>query len=490
MRSEVDVAVVGGGPVGWMVACELALGGVRVSVHERRTERVSQSRALTLHPRSLEILALRGLADRFLARGRPLPLGHYAQLDTRLDFSPLDTAFPYTLFIPQSQTEALLEERARELGVDIQRGCRVTDLREDAEGVDLEGTREGGDTFQVRARYVVGADGARSAVRTLAGIAFPGTPATRSMMLGDVVLATPPATPGWSTVTAAGGMMLAPLGDGLHHRLVVNDPRRAGAPLSEPVTLEELAGSVRAIADTDFGMHSPRWLSRFGDETRLAATYRAGRVFLAGDAAHIHLPAGGQGLNVGLQDAMNLGWKLAGVLRGRAPDALLDSYHRERHGVGARLLRNTLSQTALLSDFGPAGLALREAVSGLLTLPEANRRLAEQIAAFDVAYAGSFLPAPPGVEGTGGLVGRRLPELTLRGPRGEVRSLYALMHEGRWLVLQRESTAPRPALSSAWADWTTVVTADVPERAGEWGTWSSLWVRPDGHVGYVDRGRG
>jgi len=487
MRSTVDVAVVGGGPVGWMVACELALAGVSVSVHERRTERVKQSRAMTLHPRSLEILALRGLADRFLARGRPLPTAHYGVLDTRLDFSALDTAFPFTLFIPQAITEALLEERARELGVDIHRGHQVTGLRQDPEGVDVEGTLEGG-TFRVRARYVVGADGARSTVRTLADIPFQGTEATMSLLLGDVVLGTPPVQPAWTTVNEHGTLMVAPLGDGRHHRVVMNDPLRSGVPVSEPVTLEELARSLRSIDGSDFGMHSPLWLSRFGNETKLAATYRSGRVFLAGDAAHIHLPAGGQGLNVGLQDAMNLGWKLAGVLRGLAPEALLDSYHRERHPVGASLLRNTLSQTALMSTFDPAGLALRETLSGLLTLPDANRKLAEQIAALDVAYAEPPLPAPPGPDKVSGLPGGRLPDLTLRGTKGASHSLYSLMHEGRWLLLRRENSAPRPALTAAWADWTNVVTADIPAREKDWGEWTSLWVRPDGHLGYVAHG--
>ncbi|WP_224370744.1 FAD-dependent oxidoreductase [Hyalangium versicolor] len=483
-HEEVDVAVVGGGPVGWMLASELALGGVKVRVLERRTERVRQSRALTLHPRTLEVLALRGVVDRFLARGRPLPAAHYGVLDTRLDFSVLDTAFPFTLFIPQAETEALLEERARELGVDIRRGHVVTGLQQDSERVELEGTCDSG-TFRVRARYVVGADGARSAVRALAGIPFPGTDSTMSLMLGDVVLAEPPSQPAISRVNQDGCLMVAPVGDGLHHRIVAVDPERTAVPQSEPVRLEELAHAARKVIGTDFGMCRPFWLSRFGNETRQATTYRQGRVFLAGDAAHIHMPAGGQGLNVGVQDAMNLGWKLAGVVRGIAPESLLDSYHRERHPVGARLIQNTLSQTALTCAFSPAGLALRETLSSLLHIPAANRALAEQISAVDVAYPDAPLPAPLGMDAAPRLVGKRLPDLGLHLDDGSRRPLYSLMHEGRWLLLQRSAASSRPALEGPWAKWTSVVSAELQGGTEELRPWSSMLIRPDGHVGYV-----
>ncbi|MDC0710593.1 FAD-dependent monooxygenase [Stigmatella sp. ncwal1] len=485
-RDAGEVAVVGGGPVGLMVACELALAGVAVSVFERRTERVQQSRALSLHPRSLEVLALRGLADRFMARGQRLPNGHYAVLETRLDFSVLETAFPFSLFIPQTVTEALLEERARELGVNIHRGHLITRLQQSPEEVHLEGTGGGG-TFRAAARYVVGADGARSAVRTLAGIPFPGADATMSLVLGDVVLTEPLPHPALTLSSPKGVLLLAPLGDGIHHRAVVFDPERTKVPLSEPVTLEELARSVRAIAGTDFGMKTPFWLSRFGNETRHATTYREGRVFLAGDAAHVHLPAGGQGLNVGLQDAMNLGWKLVGVLRGLAPEPLLDSYQRERHPVGAHLLQNTLSQSALLHATHPEGQALRASVSKLLTLPAANRMLAEQIAAFDVAYPDPVLPAPPGMEAVPEVTGKRLPDFALRCEDGVTRRLYSLMHEGRWLMLRRPSAPHREPQAAPWGAWTSAVTAEPEGGPEELRPWQSLLVRPDGRIGYVAR---
>ncbi|EYF01411.1 FAD-dependent monooxygenase [Chondromyces apiculatus] len=484
-RYEADVAVAGGGPVGLMVACELALSGMKVAVFERRVARVEQSRALTLHPRSLEILALRGLVERFRERGHPIPVAHYAALDTRLDLSALDSSFRFTLFIPQALTEALLEARALELGVDLHRGHLVTGVGEGDGAVEVEGTC-GGDTFAVKARALVGADGARSAVRKLAGIPFPGTEATASLMLGDVVLTEPPPSAPLSALNTGGNLLLVPLGDGVHHRLVVVDPERLDVPLSEPVTLEELSRATRKIVGTDFGMTRPFWLSRFGNETRQAATYREGWVFLAGDAAHVHLPAGGQGLNVGLQDAMNLGWKLAGVLRGLAPASLLDTYQEERHPVGARLLQDTLSQTALLLAFDPAGLALRATLSRLLTTPEANRMLAAQISGCDVVYPDPVLPAPPGMEVAPGLTGRRLPRCGLRLEDGAEVSPFTLFREGRWVLLRRPGTHA-PALPEPWARWTSVVTATVDGGGEGLQGWSSILLRPDGRVGYVAR---
>ncbi|MBN8232273.1 FAD-dependent monooxygenase [Corallococcus macrosporus] len=477
MAEVLDVAVVGGGPTGLWLACELALAGVRVEVFERRTEAVRESRALTLHPRSLEVLALRGLEGRFLARGRPLPTGHFAMLDTRLDFSVLDTRFPYTLFLPQAVTEALLEERARELGVAVRRGHTVEALRQDGEGVDLEGATAAG-TFRIRARFVVGADGARSAVRRLAGIPFPGTDVTRTAMLGDVTLGSPPAQPAIGIANERGGVMVVPMAPGVH-RLVVNDPLREKAPVREPVTLEELRECTLRIAGTDFGMRDPQWLSRFGNETRLAERYRDGRVLLAGDAAHIHFPAGGQGLNVGLQDAMNLGWKLAAVVKDGAPEALLDSYSRERRPVGEALIHNTLAQTALMGATRET-LALRAMMSDLLREPRLNRQLADNIGALDVAYAPLEVPAPE-VSLLPEWSGRRLSDMEL----GTDTRLYAALHPGRWLLLGlgEDASRPLPRWEPGWPSQVTTLRARVG-RADLEGVGGML-VRPDGHVGWA-----
>jgi 2-polyprenyl-6-methoxyphenol hydroxylase-like FAD-dependent oxidoreductase len=277
----VDVLVVGGGPVGLMTACELRLQGLRVMVCERRETRTPQSRALTIHGRSLEVLALRGVAQRFTALGRPIPVGHYGALDTRLDFSVFDSTFPYTLFLPQTTTEALLEEWAIELGVIIHRGQCVMEVEQDAHSVRVAyGNQRTSSVNVVKCKFVVGADGARSAVRHAAGIDFEGQPTTMTAMLGDVVLAAPPASPVLSACNSAGCMLLAPLGDGIHHRIVIIDHQRTDVPQSEAVTLDELAASTRRVSGQDFGLHDPIWLSRFGNETRLAATYRRGAFFL------------------------------------------------------------------------------------------------------------------------------------------------------------------------------------------------------------------
>lgn len=481
MAEVLDVAVVGGGPTGLWLACELALAGVRVELFERRVEAVRESRALTLHPRSLEVLALRGLEDRFLKRGRPLPTGHFAMLDTRLDFSVLDTRFPYTLFLPQAVTEALLEERARELGVAVRRGHVVEALRQDDEGVDVEGSTNEG-TFRIRARFVVGADGARSAVRRLSGIPFPGTDVTCTAMLGDVTLGAPPAQPALGIANERGGVMVVPMAPGVH-RIVVTDPLREKAPVREPVTLEELRESTLRIAGSDFGMREPRWLSRFGNETRLAERYREGRVLLAGDAAHIHFPAGGQGLNVGLQDAMNLGWKLAAVVKDGAPEALLDSYSRERRPVGEALIHNTLAQTALMGATRET-LALRELLSGLLREPRLNRQLADNIGALDVGYAPLDVPAP---RTPSPLLpewcGRRLSDVEF----GADTRLYAALHPGRWLLLGlgEDDSRPLPRWEPGWPSQVTTLRARGRVGRGDLEGVGGMLVRPDGHVGWA-----
>lgn len=484
MTDVVEVAVVGAGPTGLMLACELRLAGISVRIFERRREPVRQSRALTLHPRSLEVLALRGWHERLMARGRPLPTGHFALLDTRLDFSVLDTSFPFTLFVSQMETELLLEEKARELGVDLRRGHEVRELRQDADGVELAGVGDE-QAFRCRARYVVGADGARSIVRQRAGIGFVGTDTHLTAMLGDVMLHEPPRSPLISVVNERGCALLVPLGSGVY-RVIVIDPERSLVPLKEPVTLDELRHSITRILGTDHGMSAPQWLSRFGNETRIAETYQAGRVLLAGDAAHIHFPAGGQGLNVGVQDAMNLGWKLAGVLRDLAPPSLLESYHRERHPVGRALLRNTEAQTALMGS-SPSTLALRELLSELLKTPALNRPLAEHLGGMDVAYARLDLPLPRH-EGTllEAWSGRRLPDLRLALPGGAVRGLYSFMHEGKWLWLNLQETSSATApMDPRWGRWANVVQASLGDQHGELRGLSGLLLRPDGHVGWA-----
>ncbi len=308
MENYYDVAVVGGGPVGLMTACELAIQGVKVVVLERRLNRIKNSRALTLHPRSLELMAMRGIENRFLSRGKKLDTSHFAALDTRLNFKNLDTDFPYTLFIPQSITEEILEERALELGVDIKRAHTLKDIKQYETFVQLE--IEQAETInKIEVPYVVGTDGARSAVRELSHIPFNGTDTTTTAILGDVILEDVPDNPFFSTSNINGLIIMVPLAPNVF-RFAIVDPKNQTIPVHVAVTEKELIDSIYSITGKHIQIKSSIWLSRFGNATKLANTYQHMRVFLAGDAAHIHFPAGGQGLNVGLQDAFNLGWKL------------------------------------------------------------------------------------------------------------------------------------------------------------------------------------
>lgn len=487
MKSDaVDVIVVGAGPVGLTLACELRLAGLRVVVLERRAEPVKQSRALTMHGRTVEMLALRGVAERFVARGMKIPTGHFASLATRLDFSVIDTTHPYTLFIPQSLTEQLLEQWAQELGVDVRRNATASHIAETSADVSVTG-QQNGQPFVLSASYLVGADGARSMVRQHAGIAFDGLPPTKTAMLGDVRLGTPLPTPAFNTCNAAGGLMIVPIGDGLH-RVIVIDTDRADLPATTPVTLDELSQAVHRVAGDDFAMHAPQWLSRFSNESRLADAYRKQRILLAGDAAHIHFPAGGQGMNVGMQDAMNLGWKLAGVVNGHAPESLLDSYQHERQAIGKALYQNTLAQGALMTNaFDPAGQALRETVSDMLKIPTLNAALAHELSGFGIRYPAPLVGVAQGWTALPDWIGRRLPDWPLQRDDGTPCSLFTFMRRGRWLLLQLtndEVANYSPQLDARWMD-RIKATANIQQSlAGV----HALLIRPDGHVDHAVAG--
>ncbi|WP_275558434.1 FAD-dependent monooxygenase [Streptomyces sp. 5-6(2022)] len=478
-----DVVVVGAGPVGLLLAAELRLVGVDVTVIERAAARSPHSKALTLHPRSLEVLAMRGLAEPFVREGVPVPTGHYGGLPVRLDFSVLDTRFPYTLVLPQLRTEQLLEERLRALGGEIRWRHRALEVRQDADGAEVDVAGPDG-TYTLRAAWVVGCDGAGSAVRTSAGIDFPGTRATATGVLGDVVLDAPPSVP--SVDNEHGGFLIVPLADG-HHRIAGSTRESLTIPADRPLTFDELRGAVRQVAGTDFGMRAPRWLSRFGNAARQAARYRDGRVLLAGDAAHMHMPMGGQGLNVGLQDAFNLGWKLAAVCQGRAPDGLLDTYHAERHPVGAALLENTQAQTVLGATHTPDVRALRSVFSRLLAAhPAVNRQFAGELSALDVAY-----PA----DGAGDrFTGTRAPDVGLDGAPEP--SLYPLLADGRFVLLHLGSGGVGPDGADARAtadaiagspDRIRAVTARPTTTHDGWAGRRTVLVRPDGHVAWTPR---
>lgn len=468
------VVIAGGGPVGLWLAAELRLGGISVTVVEERTEIDGRSKALTIHPRTIEVLASRGAHRPLLAEGQPIPGGHFGILEDRLDFRELDTPFPYTLALPQARTEELLQERALGLGATIRRGDRVTGFTEHERSVTVrvEG-REG--SYEMEAAYLVGCDGTRSTVRATAGIDFPGTPATVLGWLGDVVLDNPP-PPGFSSFTLQGGVMVAPLPDG-RFRVVGVSPDGLTAEWPGDLTMDELRDKTVAIAGDDFGMRDPSWLSRFGNATRLAAEYRRGRVLLAGDAAHQHFPAGGVGMNVGIQDAHNLGWKLAATLRGRAPDGLLDTYHAERHPVGARLAKHSRAQTALMTTFTPDGLALRSLLSETIAAqPAFNRDLSERLTALAVAYPTTDPAAHP-------LTGTRAPDLAFSG---SVDGLFVRLRADAHLLLDL-TDGSLGELAPAQGVVVHAATLDAPPAA--WTTVRVALIRPDGHVAWASDDR-
>ncbi|GHA42183.1 putative monooxygenase [Streptomyces tauricus] len=472
---DTDVVIAGAGPTGLMLACELRLGGVDVEVVERLADRTGESRAGGMHSRTLETLDQRGVLDRFLAVGEPQLVGHFSGL--MLEFDASESRHPYPLMILQSAIERLLEEWAAELGVRVRRSSEVTGIRQDEAGVTVELRTAQASPATLRARYLVGCDGGRSTVRKLAGIAFPGTPATMTALIGDVVLPDLAEEYIWARRCPSGEFSAIAFEPGWYRVITSEYDRVAGR--DEPATFEQLRESLIRLAGTDYGMHSPKWVSRFGDAARQAARYREGRVLLAGDAAHTHFPAGGQGLNMGVQDAVNLGWKLASVVRGQTPESLLDSYDAERHPVAERVLHNTRAQAALTRP-GAQTDALRDVFGSLIAFDDVNRYLAGMLTALDIRYP---------LDGDHPLTGRRVPDADLKTPEGATR-VHELLHTARPVLLDLRGSAEVAAVAGEWAglvdlvearsddDWRVPAVGRIPAPA-------ALLIRPDGHVAWA-----
>ncbi|WP_232664469.1 FAD-dependent monooxygenase [Pseudonocardia sp. TRM90224] len=470
-----DVVVVGAGPTGLMVACELRLHGVDVVVLEQLPAPTGRSKALGLFGRAARTLDYRGLLERF--DSVPVPEADYGRW-AHLSGIGLDVAglvgsapaghFPAPLPVRQAEVERVLEDRARELGGLVQRGHELVGFSEGAEDVTIDVLGPDG-PYQLRARYLVGCDGARSRVRARSGIGFSGSAATVVCRLGDVEISGSDDVPIGMRRTATGLLTVVPL-DGEVHR-VVSAEWGGQVDRDGPMTLEELHASVRRVHGAELAMREPRWLSRFTDAARQADRYRAGRALLAGDAAHIQFPAGGPGMTTGLQDAANLGWKLAAEVRGWAPPGLLDTYHAERHPVAERTLSFSRAQSLLLAP-GEQMTALRDLLTDVLAHEQALRYVVDRLWALDLRYDLDDTSAHP-------LVGCFAPDLPLTTDRGSTR-LAVLMHGGQPLLLDPTPDGRLATDAAAWADRVTIV------RAASSASLDGLLVRPDGYVAWAD----
>jgi 2-polyprenyl-6-methoxyphenol hydroxylase-like FAD-dependent oxidoreductase len=461
------VVIAGGGPAGMMLAAELALAKVDLAIVERRSDHVLVgSRAGGFHSRTIEVLDQRGVADRFLAEGQVAQAAMIAT--TVLDMSDFPTRHPYSLGIWQNQIERIMAAWIAELPVQIYYGCEVTGFAQDDTGVEVELS----DGQSLRAQYLVGCDGGRSVIRKAAGVAFPGWDPTRSNLIAEVETTEEP--PRGIRHDATGVHGLHRLEDGRTVRVVVTEQQIG--PSSEP-TLRDLSEALIGVYGTDFGIHSPTWISRFTDMTRQAVAYRVGRVLLAGDSAHVHYPAGGQGLSLGVQDAVNLGWKLAQVVNGTSPESLLDTYQDERHPVAARALQYTMAQGALQRR-DERIKALVDVVSELASMDEPRKRLAGIISGLDIHYdLGEGHP----------LLGRRMPDLDLVTADGPLR-VFELLHDAKPVLLNLGE--PGGFDITPWADRVQLIDASYD---GEWelpvlgavAAAPAVLIRPDGYVAWV-----
>ncbi|ALL79839.1 monooxygenase (plasmid) [Pseudonocardia sp. EC080610-09] len=474
---KTTVIVVGAGPAGLMLSAELRLAGIDVVLLERLEVPTGESRGLGFLARTMEIFDQRGLLHRF-GEIETSNVGHFGGLS--MDFGVVPGAHFGGKGIPQSRTEEVLEEWASELGVDIRRAHEVTGFHDDGDGVDVDfrGPRGAG---RVRARYLVGCDGGRSTVRKVAGFDFPGSAATMEMFIADITDCD--VEPRWAGQICPTGMVMAgPLANGVT-RIVVCERDKPAQKRTAPPPFSELADGWQRLTGEDIHGATPIWTSSFGNATRQVTQYRRGNVLLAGDAAHIHLPAGGQGMNTSIQDAVNLGWKLAAKVKGTAPDGLLDTYESERWPVGQRLLMNTRAQ-GLLFLSGESMQPLRNVMTSLMSRPEVSRHLVSLVSGLEIRYAVDPVASHP-------LLGMRMPPCQLTTNEGRSVNTTELLHSGRGVLLALDDRAGKRAVARGWADRIDVVNASVADAdvpAALDGVFAAL-LRPDGYVAWVAPGR-
>ena len=481
--TEHGVVIVGAGPTGLMLAGELALAGIDVAIVERRANQdLAGSRAGGLHSRTIEVLDQRGIADRFLSEGKVAQVAGFG--GARLDISDFPTRHPYGLGLWQNHIERILAGWVDELGVKFYRGREVTGFTQNDTGVNVQLS----DGPSLRSEYLVGCDGGRSLIRKSAGIEFPGWDPTTSHLIAEVEMTDQPEFGIHHDAFGihAFGRVEYEIRDG---KVVYKDTGPIGVmvteehvgPTTEP-TLRDLSEALIAVCGTDYGIHSPTWISRFTDMTRQAASYRDKRVLLAGDAAHVHAPDGGQGLNTGVQDAVNLGWKLAQVVNRTAPESLLDTYHAERHPVGARVLRNTMASVALRKP-DERTKALRDTIAELLSMDQPRKRLAAEMSGLGIRYDLGHSD----LDTRHPLLGRRMPDLDLVTATGPLR-VFTLLHDARPVLLNLDE--PGGFDITPWADRVQLVDAKYE------GTWelpalgpvaapTAVLIRPDGYVAWV-----
>lgn len=469
-----DVIVVGGGPTGLFLAGELARAGVGCRVLERRASRTEESRALGLHARSLEVLDLRGVVDEFLARGNPISRVRLSLGQALVDFGRLDTRFGHMQILPQSTTEEILERRARDLGATLERGVRVVGVHPEGDEVIVESVDSDGNPREDRARWVVGCDGSNSAVRESQGIPFTGKTYPYTIMVADVRLADAPSDPLMIHVGGHGLVVSTDFGNGWF-RLGVIDRTKEWS--DDPVTMDEVRTTLASLFGRDLGPSDPLWTSRFRIQERQAETYRTGRVLLAGDAAHVHSPLGGQGLNLGLQDAMNLGWKLAAVVAGKAPETLLDTYPNERRRISQQVIKATDIATRMMtSPLPPARILRRAMVPRVLGRDRGHDLAAGHLSGIYASYPRRRRP------GGDRLVGRRLPDFPVDGERGRT-SLFPLLREGGFVFVDQTGGELAPECEP-WEDRVSVVTGRV-ERPAALAATDGVLSRPDGYCAWA-----